>query len=760
MDPLENMEFSETALWKQMWAQNLAHIAVFSIFLIALIMIMLFRDRLAKSRPALNIVRYAALLVSFVYIGLILKAQPTTTNIVIILNGLKEGQFPLGLYMMEPYIFLSFIFIGLTIFLWGRGVFCGWLCPYGAMLELLNKLYEKIIPKKLSRKFSQKFRLNLPEKIHWKAIYLKYVILGIIIGIGFYNFMLSEYLTEVEPFRTFVLKLKREWYFVAYFAILTTGSVIVYRAFCRYLCPLGAALAVPSLLKKIPFIRLKRYDFCSTCRICPRACSPQAIGADGVISGGECLSCLDCQINFWDEDICPALIKKKRQEAKGNVEGRGASLALSLLPFAFFVLSVSSQADAKTLAVGSDYKTIGDALKKAKDGDVVEVHAGEYKEAIKIQKAVHLKGINNPVISISEGNMIEVSAKGAVIEGMTLKNNEPVQGRKVNGIVIVKGSDKVVVRNNRLIGAASGVWIVSSKGVKVENNNIEGEKHIKDLNFRGTCIVLTDAQEAEISGNRLAYCRDGIYMDVSHDLKIIGNDISKSRYAMHTMWADRSIFNKNKAYDNYVGIAIMYSKHSQMNENLTAGNQTCGLLLIQAVRSRIEKNIIVGNTKGLFFYSSFYNTVLSNLIMNNNLGIHNWGASEENIVNGNSFVNNEVQVKYIASSKGQEWNSNYWSDYIGWDMTGDRVGDAPYESSSVIDHIFWRYPAAKVLFASPAMQMLWMLERQFPIITVPKVVDKKPAMTPLHPDWREIRKKYPYTAERYYGDVDKFQIVH
>jgi len=173
------------------------------------------------------------------------------------------------------------------------------------MTELLIRLYKKILPG---------VRFSMPEKIHWKLVYLKYIVFLIITGVSFYSFILSEYLTEIEPFRTFVLKLDREWYFVLYFAVLTVGSMIVYRAFCRYLCPLGAALAIPSFLKTLPFIKLNRYDFCSSCKICGRSCHPQAITANGVIINRECFACLDCQVNFWDEDICPVLIKRKRTE--------------------------------------------------------------------------------------------------------------------------------------------------------------------------------------------------------------------------------------------------------------------------------------------------------------------------------------------------------------------------------------------------------------------------------------------------------------
>ena len=297
--------FSLIDLAKQVWTQNIIHIIAFSAFLVLIFLIMVFKDAIAKRKKFLNVLRYGMLIIAFFYAGLVLKAQPTSTNIVIMLNALIiEGNFPVGLFLMEPYIFLSFVFIILTIFIWGRGVYCGWICPYGALLEILNKLKFAMFPK---------FNINISERIHRKLLYLKYIFFIAIVGISFYNFVLAEYLTEIEPFRTFVLKLKREWYFLTYFGILTVGSAVFYRSFCRYICPLGAALAIPSFLRFIPFVKLRRSDFCATCKICSRTCNSQTIAANGVIESRECLNCLDCQVNFWDEDVCPVLIKRKRQ---------------------------------------------------------------------------------------------------------------------------------------------------------------------------------------------------------------------------------------------------------------------------------------------------------------------------------------------------------------------------------------------------------------------------------------------------------------
>ncbi len=298
-------EFSLIDLAKEVWIQNLAKIIVFASLLLVIIAVMLFKDWFAKRKRLYRIVRYAILIAAFGYGGLLLNAQPTTMNIIILLNGLiVERQFPIGLFLMEPYIFLSFIFIAVTMLLWGRSVFCGWLCPYGAMLELLYKIRKALLPR---------LEFDVPDKVHWKLVYLKYIFFIVILALSFYNFAYAEYLSEIEPFRTFVLKLKREWYFVAYFGLLTVGSVIVYRVFCRYICPLGGALALPFFFKFLPIIKLKRYDFCSSCKICQRTCDPKAITADGKIISRECFYCLECQVNYWDENRCPVLIKRKKE---------------------------------------------------------------------------------------------------------------------------------------------------------------------------------------------------------------------------------------------------------------------------------------------------------------------------------------------------------------------------------------------------------------------------------------------------------------
>ncbi|MEO5356816.1 MAG: nitrous oxide reductase family maturation protein NosD [Nitrospirae bacterium YQR-1] len=425
--------------------------------------------------------------------------------------------------------------------------------------------------------------------------------------------------------------------------------------------------------------------------------------------------------------------------------------------FILAALAFSVTTEAAVLKVGEGgFKTINDALSKAKPGDTIEVNGGTYAETLKLKKKIHIKGINNPVITSKGGNIIDITSSGVTFEGFKIIYEGKHVGDDV-AVLIHNDSLAIRIQNNVFKNVMFGIKVVSSLDAAIVDNTIEGINDKDEIN-RGTCITAVGTLNLEVSGNKITNCRDGIYMEVSHYATITGNEITKSRYGIHTMWVDSGTFNDNTVIDNLVGMAIMYTKHSRISGNIAVGNKTHGFLINQTIRSEINENVSIGNTKGIFLYNSIENEVKSNLVMNNNLGIHSWGGSEENRITGNSIIDNEVQVKYVAATD-QRWDGNYWSDYLGWDMSGKGSGDMPYESNTVVDHIFWRYPMAKLLYSSPALHVLKIIEKQFPVLKVPKVTDIAPSMVPFHKDWKTLRTKYEnYQPAHYPVDIEKLSI--
>jgi nitrous oxidase accessory protein len=160
----------------------------------------------------------------------------------------------------------------------------------------------------------------------------------------------------------------------------------------------------------------------------------------------------------------------------------------------------------------------------------------------------------------------------------------------------------------------------------------------------------------------------------------------------------------------------------------------------------VENNIVAGNVQGLFIYDAEYNTIRNNLVVDNLIGVRLWAGSKNNTVDGNDFIANRDQVHYVGA-KDEPWGGklgNYWSNYLGWDRDGDGRGDVPYEANDLVDRLSWQYPTVQLLLASPAIQTLRLVGRQFPILRAPSVVDPRPRMQPTHSDWRDwLGKTHP-----------------
>jgi len=85
-------------------------------------------------------------------------------------------------------------------------------------------------------------------------------------------------------------------------------GVFVYKFFCRYLCPLGAALTVLGKLRRFKW--LQRIPACGNpCQRCRHACHYDAITPQGAIDYDDCFQCLDCVGIYHDDTRCvPKLI--------------------------------------------------------------------------------------------------------------------------------------------------------------------------------------------------------------------------------------------------------------------------------------------------------------------------------------------------------------------------------------------------------------------------------------------------------------------
>ncbi|MEP3526026.1 MAG: 4Fe-4S binding protein [Hyphomicrobiales bacterium] len=221
-------------------------------------------------------------------------------SIVTVLGTIKtafEGK-SFGFLIYDPF---SLLIWGVTIIgfvLWGRGLFCGWLCPFGALQEFAHHIGRL---------------LHLPQyepSVKWDARlkYLKYVILAGLVAIVFIAPDHVDKAAEIEPFKTAItVYFVREWYYVAYAVGLLLFSAVLFKGFCRYICPLGAFMAIGGLLRGRDWI--KRREACgSPCQLCKVQCQYGAIEKSGKIDYNECFQCLDCVTIYDDENRCVPIV--------------------------------------------------------------------------------------------------------------------------------------------------------------------------------------------------------------------------------------------------------------------------------------------------------------------------------------------------------------------------------------------------------------------------------------------------------------------
>lgn len=730
---------SDNPFWVRRW-QDLRFAVLFTGLLLGVITgAFVFRQRLLVHRKLL---RYSTAVLTTLGLGMVLKAQPSTTQILTLFGAARRLEFPGEIFLSEPLIFILWISVVVTLVIWGRGFFCGWVCPYGALLEALIGLWTKVAPNTLRARID---RWQPPAGLR----YLKVVIFGVILAVSLVSAPLAEVLGEVEPFKTYVLVFIRPPAFVFYAAVVTLLSMVHHRFFCRFLCPLGGALAVAST--KSPMLPLFRYETCTRCTICARGCEPRSISfTTGRIDYQECLQCWNCQATGTNEAVCPELIVAKREQRPPRFMDGTVGTVAAWFALALVVGSGAASADTRQVAPG----TLPAALAGAGDGDLLVLMPGVHQGPIRIDTATTLRGTPGAILDGGGiAHAVVLGAPGAAVEHLTIRGCRAVDAFSDAGVWVDQAATGARVVGTTIQGCRFGIWVHGATGVEVRDNQVVGLKAASQ-HERGDCLHLWDADEARVVDNQLSHCRDGIYLELTNETVVATNRITASRYAIHTMWCDDTHYRGNYAHGNLVGLALMFSARITAEGNILHDNRTHGLLWVQVTRGRAENNVVIGNTKGLFIYNSLYNTIRGNLVARNNLGGHYWGGSEENLMEDNAFIQNEIQLKFVAA-RDQTWGGNFWSDYGGWDIDDDGRGETPYRSTTLVDALLWKYPLSKLLLTSPVFQLLAFAERQFPVIGASAVLDASPQMLPSMSDWATLMERYPAHPPQYYQAIEK-----
>src|SRR5215469_16449661 len=288
--------------WIEAWSDARVNVAILIVLLSVLTLIFVFQAQLVRFRLAHRLMRNGFLLVVLVWLGWTAGVQLSIVNVMNYLMA-PFNRFDIGFYLAEPLMVIIAGYTLLSVLLIGRGVFCGWLCPFGALQELLGQLSRALgVP-----------QWNPPAALEKRLWLGKYIAAAAVLVLVMTQIDPSGATLEIEPFKTAITsKFTRAWPYVVYAVGLLAIGLFSERAYCRFLCPLGGVLAFLDRLHLLNLLK-RRPECGSPCHLCERSCPVRAIENTGKIITAECFQCLDCQVEYYDDKRCPPLVQAARR---------------------------------------------------------------------------------------------------------------------------------------------------------------------------------------------------------------------------------------------------------------------------------------------------------------------------------------------------------------------------------------------------------------------------------------------------------------
>jgi len=373
----------------------------------------------------------------------------------------------------------------------------------------------------------------------------------------------------------------------------------------------------------------------------------------------------------------------------------------------------------------------------ASAGSVVKLAPGVYAGPVVITKPLILDGKGQVTIDGGgSGSVITLETDGATVRNLKLINS----GSSFDGIdaaIQVRGNFNVV-SDNEIDDCLFGIDLQQSSSNVVRRNHIRSKP--VDLGLRGDGIRLWYSFRNRVLDNTLVDSRDMVVW-YSEDNTISGNSGTGGRYSMHFMYSKYNLVERNRFWNNSVGIYVMYSDGVELRDNYIAhatGATGMGLGLKESSEVKVERNQIMYCASGINIDQSPYqpdtiDEFTDNVIAYNGVGIE----FNDQARIGNVFRNNVVKgnltslaVRSRASAIKQTFDGNYWEDYEGFDRDGDGIGDTPFEVYGYADRIWMDVPLAQFFKGSPMLEFLDFLERLAPF-TDPEVImrDPRPRMS-------------------------------
>lgn len=409
-----------------------------------------------------------------------------------------------------------------------------------------------------------------------------------------------------------------------------------------------------------------------------------------------------------------------------------------LILFLWSALSTSVWAKTLEVSATGEFTTVKSALAAAAEGDTVVLGPGTYRETdLKIVRPITLRGVGGPIIDGElRGTILSVSADDVTIEGITFRN----VGRSFthdHAAIYLTRCKRFRICRNKVLNAFFGVHVEKSKSGVVAFNEISGQASTEER--AGNGVHMWHCSKMAVHHNSLHNLRDGIYFEFVDNSDISQNQsFDNLRYGLHFMFSNHDRYHRNRFENNGAGVAVMFSKFIEMSRNEFVENwgaSSYGLLLKEIYDAQVVDNLFRQNSTAIHADGSTRIQYIGNRFLSNGWAVKVAGACYGNNFHNNRFEHNTFDLSYAGRLNDNLFDGNYWSDYTGYDLDRDGVGDVPYRPVKLFSYVVGRTPEAVILLRSLFVDIINFSEKVSPVFTPDGLLDHAPIMRPAERDF-------------------------
>ena len=362
---------------------------------------------------------------------------------------------------------------------------------------------------------------------------------------------------------------------------------------------------------------------------------------------------------------------------------------------------------------------------------------GHYAGPVSIDKPLTIDGHGQVTIDAGDkGTVFVLNTNHATIRNLHLTGSGSSHDTD-DACLDIRGHHNLI-ENIQIDNCLFGIDLKQSNHNTLRGNTIRSKN--ATLGLRGDSLRLWYSHDNLVEKNEISDSRD-IVAWYSHRNTFQDNIGRNSRYSIHFMFANDNVIERNRFYNNSVGVYFMYTEGGIARNNLIShanGTAGMGIGFKEASGTLIENNEIIYCAIGIGSDLSPFEPdttidIHNNRFAYNGIGILFNSETGGNRMTDNIFEGNLTQISYggrSGSPRTNYWHGNYWDDYQGFDQDNDGIGDQPYELLAYADKIWMDMPVARFFRNTPVMELLDFLERLAPFSAPDLIlIDEKPRFT-------------------------------